>query len=393
MDSIERAVSKMREWGQVGDWRGYDPYDALNSPFAPMLTLGTRPGRRTLTQVVKLSPLNLRPLLGIKRERSAKAIALVASGYARLAAAGDPTAAADAERWLDWLLSNHSGDEDGLAWGYHFDVQTRFFSYARATPNTIATSFVAHAFLDGVELLGEERWSDAALSAGRFLTSRLLVDGPNGTYFRYLPCDDQLVHNANLLACAVLARAATLFSDDELAEPAHRALATSLAAQREDGSWLYAEGPRGAWVDNFHTAYILESLARCSDLDADVAEQLERGLEYWQRECFLADETPRYAPGRTYPIDAHCYATAIDTWLALANHHPEGVEHAERIAHLLVARMLDSAGFVHFQQHRLWTSRVPFVRWMTAPSFRALAGVLLARARQNPGAYAHAHLD
>jgi hypothetical protein len=45
---------------------------------------------------------------------------------------------------------------------------------------------------------------------------------------------------------------------------------------------------------------------------------------------------------------------------------------------LLVDRMLDRSGYVWFQVHRFWTNRVPLVRWSTAPSFKALAGVLLA---------------
>ena len=261
-ENVATAVASMRAWGEACDWRGYDPYDALNSPLAPALTLGTRLGRRLLTQAVKLSPLNLRPLLGIERERNAKAIGLVAAGYIRLAVAKDDEAARDeARRWLDWLATNHAGDETGLACGYHFDVQTRFFAYKRGTPNTIATSFVAQAFLDGVELLGEERWAEPALAAARYLEIRMLSEGSSGSYFRYLPRERELVHNANLLACAVLARAGRLLEAESLLEIARRALRTSLAAQREDGSWPYAEGQDGDWVDNFHTSYVLESLA------------------------------------------------------------------------------------------------------------------------------------
>jgi hypothetical protein len=392
-NDIQVALERMRAWGEARDWRGYDPYDALNSPLAPLLTLRTRSGRRALTQAVKRSPVNLRPLLGIKPDWNAKAIGLVASGYLGMAATGDESAEHHAERWLEWLVSNSSGDEGGLAWGYHFDVQTRFFFYPRGTPNTIATSFVTHALLDGLELLKEERWGHAALSACRFLTTNMYAQKLEQRYFRYLPDDDQLVHNANLLACAVLARAGTLLGDDGLVEPARRALASSLGAQREDGSWPYADGPKGDWVDNFHTGYVLESLAGCAHLDAGVKEKVERGLEFWQRELFLEDGTPKYAPGRTYPLDAHCYATAIEAWLALSNWYPEALANAERIAGLLIDRMLDSSGFVRFQQHRLWTSRVPLVRWSTAPSFRALAVLLLARARRFATDKVHARLD
>ena len=92
---IDGAVDAIRAWGERCDWTGWDPYDALNSPFAPALTLGRPLGRRLLTQVVKGSPVNLRPLLRIPQERDAKGVALAASAYARLAAArADDSAAA-----------------------------------------------------------------------------------------------------------------------------------------------------------------------------------------------------------------------------------------------------------------------------------------------------------
>jgi len=361
--AIEDAVARIRAWGEARDWKGYDPYDGLNTPAAPLLSLGTKLGRRLLTQVVKRSPLNLRPALRIRPDWNPKALGLVASAYARLwAATGDESARREAERWLTWLEQHHSGDSSGLGWGYHFDVETRFFSYPRGSANTIATSFVARAFLDGHELLAEERWREPALAAARYLHFNMLADEG---YFRYLPRERELVHNANLLACAVLTRAGHL-------DPVRKSLEISLRAQRDDGSWPYAEGQRGSWVDNFHTAYVLESLAACEPVFPEVGSALERGLSFWERELFLPDGTPKYDVGHVYPIDAHCYASAIDTWVAAGRLEP-----ALRTASLLVERMIDPSGYAWFQERRFWTNRVPFVRWTTAPSFSALAGVLL----------------
>jgi hypothetical protein len=367
-EPLEAAITRVRSWGEARDWRGHDPYDALNSPYAPLLTLGSRGGRRLLMQAVKLSPVNLRPALRIQPAWNAKAIALVASAYVRLTAAGDETARPHAERWLHWLEQHHSGDEAGPAWGYHFPVQTRFFRYARGAPNTIATSFASHAFLDARDLLGDQRRGEVARSAARFLVGRLLTEGPRGSYFRYLAGEDELVHNANLLACGVLARAG-------LEEPARETLRSSLAAQRADGSWPYSERAGQDWVDNFHTAYVLESLTHCRRLDHAVAPALDRGVAYWRRELFLHDGTPKYTPASMFPIDSHCYASAVDALLAVGD-----VPAARRLAELFVERMQDPSGYIWFQRRRLWTSRVPFVRWTTAPAFKAIAGVLLADA-------------
>ncbi len=379
-DALEEAVDRIRAWGEARDWRGYDPYDALNSPVAPVLSLGRPLGRRLLMQAVKLSPLNLRPVLGIRPSWNAKALALVASGYARLwAAGGEERSREQARRWLAWLADNHGGDEEGMAWGYNFDVQTRVFAYARGTPNAIATSFAAHAFMDAWELMGEEQARAPALRAASYLTSRMLDDGSPRPFFRYLPDEGELVHNANLLACAVLARAARLSGERSLLEPAARALEVSVAAQRPDGSWPYADAQGHDWVDNFHTGYVLDSLAECARSLPELQEPLERGVAYWERELFLPDGTPKYFPHRVLPLDAHCYATAVDTWLSLTDRYPRALERAERVARLLVERMLDRSGYVHFQRRRLWTNRVPLVRWSTAPAFRALSGALAVR--------------
>jgi hypothetical protein len=376
------AVDSIRRWGEAHDWAGYDPYDGLNSPLAPYLTLGTAFGSRALTQVVKRSPVNLRPLLRIDPAHNDKALGLVASGYARLAAARADDAAADAaRRWLDRVVADAVVDGGGRAWGYHFDVRTRFFGYAKGTPNTIATSFVAHALLDGLELLGDTRFGDAAREAAEFLRAHMLDGDVAAPFFRYVPEERALVHNANLLACSVAMRTSALLGES-LDEHIAAAVATSVRAQRDDGSWLYAAGPAGEWVDNFHTGYVLESLGRCAALVDGLSPALERGFDYWERELFEPSGEPRPAPGRRFPVDAHDYAQAIETWLSALHWRRDALERAERTAGRLVTQMLNPDGYVNFQRGRFLTNRVPLVRWTTAPTFRALAGLELARGRR-----------
>ena len=88
---------------------------------------------------------------------------------------------------------------------------------------------------------------------------------------------------------------------------------TRLRAQRADGSWPYSEAH--GWVDNFHTAYVLESLSHCEGVE----DALARGAEYWRRELFDADGRPRYFPDSRLPLDAHSYASAVDAYLALGD--------------------------------------------------------------------------
>lgn len=370
------AAARVRAWGEARDWCGRDPYDALRSPFSDVLTLRTALGRRLLTQAVKRSPLDLRPVLRIAPGLNHKAIGLVVSAYAALATLGDATARTSAERWLSWLITEQEAGASG-GFGYHFDVQTRFFSYPAGSPNTIATSFVAQGLLDGAELLRVDHALDAASRAARFLVDEMLVDGPRGPYFRYVPQDGKLIHNANLLACAVVLRVAQATGDDSLARIATRAVRTTLAAQRADGSWPYSEWGGNEWVDNFHTGYVLESLAAASRVEGAQAA-LERGLDFWATRLFLETGEPKYYPDSLYPLDAHCYAQAIETWLSVPG--GQRLERAESAAALLVRDMVRADGSVLFQRGRLFTNRAQFIRWTTAPAFRALAR--LARAQK-----------
>jgi hypothetical protein len=293
-------------------------------------------------------------------------------------AGGDEDARRACGRGVDRLVGNPVG-ERGDAWGYHFDVQTRFFFYPRTSPNSIATSFVLQTLIEGSNRLGRRDWDEAIRAGAEFLLDTMLVDTPGRVFFRYVPRDDQLIHNASVLVCAALARAAAHLEEPGWVEPARRALPATLAAQRPDGSWPYAEAG-GDWVDNFHTGYVLEALVSCVDLHPDVGRQLDAGVDFWDRELFLPDGKPKFLPDRPLPFDAQCYAQAIETWLALADRQPQALDRARRGARRLVEDMLAPSGHVYFQRRRLVTSRVPFVRWSTAPAFSALARLRLAEA-------------
>src|SRR5947209_15739156 len=81
----EQAVRKLLRWCRGESWMGYDPYDGLNSPLARFWPMRNRLARTALTQLVKRSPVNLRPLLGIRKAANPKGLALAARAVLLLA--------------------------------------------------------------------------------------------------------------------------------------------------------------------------------------------------------------------------------------------------------------------------------------------------------------------
>src|ERR1044072_1384767 len=119
-DSLSAALERH-------DFVGWEPYDALASPGVRAVARTPRL-RQTAIQGLKLMPFNPRRLLGVPEKENSKALALLASGY------------------------------------------------ARPQPNAVATSFAAHALMDVEELAPEGRFSSAIDAALGFARSRLLVE-------------------------------------------------------------------------------------------------------------------------------------------------------------------------------------------------------------------------
>ena len=382
-DGEERARSWMRSlerWAADGGWSGTDPYDGLNAGRLTRPIRASRQGRRILTQAVKRSPVDIRPLLAIRPFRSAMALSLFASTYAR--DGGLEASDAKLRRVTSLLERMRCRDFAEPCWGYEFDVQTRVFFYPAGSPNTIATAFAGHAFLDAFLAGGDERHLGIAEGAAEFFLRNVpQTKAGDGAYFGYLPGDRTPIHNASMLVASLMARLRGVTGDSRLDEPVVAAIRHLLSCQRDDGSWPYGERSDLGWVDGFHTGYVLEALLRCTaaglpgeaGLGRAVDEALDRGLSFYARALFDADGAPRYQPDSRYPIDAQCASQGIQTFALAEQLRGRGGEQARLILDYAYARLRTANGLMAFQRRRLWANRAPHMRWVVAPMVLALA--------------------
>jgi hypothetical protein len=396
MDRRAEAAALARHlerWGAQRDWRGRDPYEGLNATRLVGPLRRSALGRRLVIQTVKRSPLDVRPLLGIPAHANAASVAWAASAYALNGFLEPGAARARLQSTIHLLRRLRSKRVPELCWGYHFDFQSRVFFYPRGEPNTIATAFAGMALLDAYEVLRAPRLREEAREVGRFFMRRVpqTADGA-GAYFGYLPGDRSPIHNANMLACALLARLAASGVDGEGFQEAARAgLRWTVDHQRADGSWPYGERPNLAWVDNFHTGYVLAAIRVCLDTGLagpEVQRAWRRGLAYFRRELLLPDGTPKYYSTRVYPIDAQCVAQSIQTLAIAARTLPAAGEEAWRALDFALVHMIGPDGLPLFQRHRVWRNQTPHVRWVVAPMLLAVAHLLRGTIRvegQNAG--------
>jgi hypothetical protein len=379
------AAVALERWGRERDWRGRDPYDALNGSRARLLARG-KLGRRVVIQLAKRSPVDLSRPLGVPRGENANTIAHVLSAYARAADAGleaELDGAARTEWAIDRLEALRSPGYVEPCWGYHFDVETRFFFYSRETPNTIATAFAGLALIAAAKRRGSARARELAEGVGEFFLHRIeRTPDPNGAgaFLGYFPGDRTPIHNASMLAASVLARLHELTGRDDFATVARDAVRFAVAHQRDDGSWPYAEGEVGEWVDNFHTGYVLDALLRCALAlgDEEALASWRRGLAFFRERLFEPDGAPRFTVERLHPIDGQCVAQSIETFALGSRLHPELLGDARRVLGFGLARMRRRDGAFAFQRQRTFVNRAAHVRWVEAPMLSALVSLCAA---------------
>ncbi len=374
---LQVALERLEHWLAAHDFQGYDPHDALNSPLLGTLARGNRLLGIAFVQLLRRSPLNLRPLLGVRPGRNPKGMGLFLTAYIRRCeqSGGAASDKARVDYFSDWLLNQECPGYHGACWGYNFDWPNRAFLAPRGTPTIVNTVFIANAFLRWSDVLGDARGLETARSACEFILKDLgRFEDSSGFCFSYTPLDRRRVHNANLLGASLLARVGTRTGEPQLVEAARAALAYSMARQAPDGSWPYGDAANETWIDNFHTGFNLVALADfidCTGSDS-LEPALQRGYAFWKDNFFLPDGAPKFYSGAAYPIDIHCVAQAIVTFLRFAERDPAARQQAFRVALWGIEHMQDAAGFFHYQIHRLYRVRTPFIRWSQAWMFYAL---------------------
>lgn len=349
------------------DLSGTDPYDALRSPLVPRWASSRRLPRQVLIQLRKRLPFDLSHVLRISPYVMAKTVGCALSSGARAAVALSQTQAPEViakMRDLVRSLDRCDGTLADGAYGYEFDVQTRWAFYPAGSPNVIATVFVARGLLEAGIAFGEASWVERAMESCRWIDDNLMVTTGSRTYYAYVPGQETLVHNANLLASMMSATAGRLLGDSRFAERAAVAASVSIDAQRPDGSWPYGDKPGLEWADNFHTAYNLDALCSIwlSTGDSSARLAVDRGVASWHANFFGPDGEAYYFHDKHWPIDIHSAATAVDVdaKLAMAGFGDGGV--ARRVEGWIQGNLACGTG-TSFRRYRTYTDGRRFPRW------------------------------
>jgi hypothetical protein len=360
-------------------WRGPDPYDGLMAAWPSVLCAGPR-RRQVIVQVHARAPIDVRRLYRRSAHpRIAKALALFGSAALNLLALEeDPVLRAQGLEALGLLAADHAAFP---AWGYPFDVQTRWSFYPAGSPNVVVTSFAGRALGSAASVLGHDPFATRAAAAARWALEACF-NAATGT-FSYHEHSDTVIHNANLLGAQLVW--SELRDEPHAREAVARAVERSLAAIRSDGLVPYGEGAGLEWADSFHTGFVLQSLVALRELDGSIDPILARVADRYRASFFGPSGEARLWPDRSYPEDAHSAGTALS---ALAALEPLGLVDRPFVSQI-AERVLSSTlrnGRAVCRRGRFGSSRVHYLRWCDA---HVAAGLADAARLLSGGAPAH----
>ena len=321
---FENSLSSLVEFIEQEEYKGWDPYDGLNSKLFQSIPIikDSRFFRLAWIQFFKKSPINFRNLVGIEKEYNSKGLALFVSGYCRLYSINkDSTLLENINFLCEKILTIQSKSWSGSCWGYNFDWQARAFFQPKNTPTVVASVYVSSALLDAYEITNNQSYLDAAISCCDFILKDLnrTYDKDGDFCFSYSPLDKTIVYNASLLGSRLLSRVYSITCNETYKTEAAKSVKFCLKHQQTNGAWAYGQQSFHYWVDNFHTGFNLECIANYKHYtnDTSVEEALERGFNYYVNTFFDEKGRSKYYNNKLFPIDIHSPTQLIVTLCAL----------------------------------------------------------------------------
>jgi hypothetical protein len=175
LENYTGALQALHNYCEKEAYRGYNLLDSHLSPV-PFKKFG-HPISFLINQVFRRSPINFRPIAGIKKSFNPKAMGLFLYSYVKIKEHGLIEVKDIDEvnhQFFKWLTENNSKGYSGYCWGYHYDWPNRDGSCVPAhTPCGVVSSVIIRAIFNYYQQYKIEKAKEVISSAAQFVLKDL----------------------------------------------------------------------------------------------------------------------------------------------------------------------------------------------------------------------------
>lgn len=370
----EKCLNNIKE----SDFKSFDLYDALTNPFLNRISRGNVLLRRILIQINAKCPFDLH-WLGMRKMVHTKTISDLLWFFS--IHEHSESHVNDINHFFSILIGLKS--KKGYGWGLNFPFTSRFIDADENMPNLYNTINSGIAICYSFPYLKEDnilKAQKALKGILEFIDKELgFIDEGEKGWISYYPAQTSPTYNVNALALYFLVFFKKIDQLDNDGEVKIKKILTLLIKEQEsDGSWFYSRSNKGKWIDGFHSAFILESLAYtyCNGYNGnkDLKDCLEKGWIFYIDKMFTKDNFPRYFlnSGR-YPIESQNIAQAIQTLSIFRQWLGYNVEEKLNDCVIYAINFLyDKRGFFYQKKAKWFFNKTPYFRWSVTPMVLAL---------------------
>ncbi|GAB1405071.1 exopolysaccharide biosynthesis protein VpsJ [Lentimicrobium sp.] len=391
MKNLNDSLQKLRNNIEFEQFKGYDPYDTLNS-WIPFLSLG-KWCAVLATQFQKRNPINIRPFLGIKKIHSAYGMGLLLKAYVKLFVLSENDDYIKSIIFIkDWLIKNRTPFEEELVWGYDYPYATPDFVNNKNYPTVVHHSFIIDALYEYYQVFKDPEIRNIIIKSGDFIIKHIpIIKTEEGVCFGYSPDSENCTYNASLHAARVLAIIQKLTGSQDNFNLIKEALNFVIAKQKNSGVWYYSmnteNGEERMQID-FHQGFILECLFDIKTMTGYSNEKLEqsiiKGLEFYKNEQFFSNGKSKWRLPKIFPVDIHNQGQGIITFSKLRRYQEDGLIFSKKILLWTIENMQSKKGHFYYRNYSNYKNKIPYMRWGQAIMLLAFSEYLEKIEVMNP---------
>ena len=383
--TLKLSHNNLKHYIESENFKGYDPYDTLNSPI-PFHWLG-KWGPVLAIQFQKRNPFNIRKLLGIKKAHNPKAMGLFLQAYSlQYQQHKSEETLQKMEFFFNWLLENRTNGYDEFCWGYNFDWASPVKFLKKYSPTIVVSGFVAKGIFEYYQATKDPKAVEVLKSIGDFTQNQLAwTKNDTGFCVSYSTQTVDCCYNANMLGAELFARLFYLTNESNYKELAQKMTDFTIAHQQTDGHWNYSidikTGKERTQID-FHQGYVLDSIhyvnKYCGENEAYL-KALKSGTAYYFAKQFNKNGQSIFRVPTEYPVEIHNQSQGIITFTRLAYLSDNYANFATTIAAWTIQNMQNKKGYFYYKKYPFYTIKTPFMRWSQAWMLLALTELKVAK--------------